>query len=66
MKRSRIIAEALREKIAKAKREESLKNLKGAWNKAGGIPFKSEADLRSWRKSLWATTEKRFTKDIRG
>lgn len=64
--RSRVITEALKAKIAKAKREEGLKKLKGVWSKAGGISFKSEADLRSWRKSLWSSTEKRFAKEISG
>lgn len=58
--RSKIIAEALKEKIARMKREESLKKLKGAWDKAGGISFKSQKELKAWRRSLWTSTEKRF------
>lgn len=64
--RSRVIAEALKEKIARIKRGESFKELKGVWDKAGGIPFKSERELRTWRRSLWSSTEKRFTKRISG
>lgn len=60
--RSKVIAEALREKIARIKREESLKKLKGVWDKAGGISFRSEKELKAWRKSLWSSTEKRFHK----
>ena len=64
--RSRIIAKALGEEIAKMKREESFKKLKGIWEKAGGTPFKSDKELTAWRKSLWTSAEKRFSKRIRG
>ena len=64
--RSRIIAKALGEEIAKMKREESFKKLKGIWKKAGGIRFKSDKELTAWRKSLWTSAEKRFSKRIRG
>jgi len=63
--RSKVITEALKERIARMKREESLKKLKGVWDKAGGIPFKSDKELKAWRRSLWASTEKRFTGKIR-
>ena len=59
-KRSEVIASALTERIARIKREESLRNLKGTWDKAGGTAFETEEDLKSWRKSLWASTEKHF------
>ena len=64
--RSRVIAEALKEKIARMKREESLRKLKGIWGKAGGVPFRSNRDLRAWRRSLWSSAEKRFTRKISG
>lgn len=64
--RSKIIAEALKEKITRMKREESLKKLKGIWDKAGGVSFRSNRDLRTWRRSLWSSAEKRFTKRISG
>ncbi|OGH39084.1 MAG: hypothetical protein A3B44_03230 [Candidatus Levybacteria bacterium RIFCSPLOWO2_01_FULL_38_21] len=64
--RSRIIAKALGEEIAKMKREKSFKKLKGIWEKAGGISFKSDKELTAWRKSLWISAEKRFSKRIRG
>jgi len=64
--RSKVIAEALKEKIARIKREESLKKLKGIWTKAGGIDFKSDKELTAWRRSLWASTNVRLNKKIRG
>jgi hypothetical protein len=64
--RSKVIAEALRRRIATMKREESLKKLKGVWDKTGGVAFKSDKELASWRKSLWTSTEKRFSGKIRG
>lgn len=64
--RSKIIAEALKEKITRMKREEGLKKLKGIWDKAGGVSFKSERELRTWRRSLWSSAEKRFTRRISG
>lgn len=64
--RSRVIAEVLKEKITRMKREESLKKLKGIWDKAGGISFRSARELRTWRRSLWSSTEKRFTRRISG
>lgn len=64
--RSRVIAEALKEKITRMKREESLKKLKGIWAKAGGISLKSEKDIKAWRKSLWSSAEKRFVRKLNG
>lgn len=64
--RSKVITEALKEKIAKMKMDKSFMKLAGIWDKAGGIPFKTDADLRAWRKSLWSSTEKRFTKRTSG
>lgn len=61
-KRSELIASALAERIVRIKREESLRNLKGTWDKAGGIAFETEEDLKNWRKSLWASSEKRFSR----
>lgn len=65
-KRSRVITEVLKEKIARMKREESLKKLRGAWSKFGGVTLKSDADIRAWRKSLWSTADKRLLRKIRG
>ena len=45
---------------------ESLKKLKGIWTKAGGIDFKSDKELTAWRRSLWASTNVRLNKKIRG
>ena len=59
--RSMVIAEVLKERIARMRREESLKRLKGIWKKAGGVSFKTDKELATWRKSLWAATEKRFS-----
>jgi len=59
--RSSIIASALSEKIADMKRKESLKNLKGVWEKSGGVKIKTEKDLRTWRKSLWSSFESKFS-----
>jgi len=64
--RSKIIAEALAEKIAKMKREESLKKLKGIWDKAGGVAFNSDKELKTWRKGLWSAAEKRFSRKNSG
>lgn len=64
--RSKVISDALKEKMTKIKREESFKKLKGVWDKAGGVSFKSEKDLKTWRRSLWTSTEKRFAKKISG
>lgn len=59
--RSSIIASALSEKIADIKRKESLKNLKGVWEKFGGVKIKTGKDLRIWRKSLWSSFESKLS-----
>jgi len=64
--RSRTIAEALKKEITMIKREKSLRKLKGVWAKFGGITLKSDAEIRSWRKSIWSTTNKRLLSKIRG
>lgn len=64
--RSKVISEALKKEIAMIKREKSLKKLKGIWTKAGGIDFKSDKELTAWRRSLWASTNTRLDKKIRG
>ena len=42
------------------KREESLKKLKGIWNKISDIRFRTDDEFKLWRKSLWFSTEKRI------
>lgn len=64
--RSSVIAGALSEKIAKMKREEGLKKLKGIWTKAGGPAFKSDKEVTAWRRALWSSTNTRFEKRIHG
>lgn len=64
--RSKIIAEALREKIAMVKRVKGLKKMKGTWAKFGGKTFKSDKELTAWRKSLWSTVDKRLQSVTRG
>lgn len=64
--RSKVIAEAVKEKIARIKREKSLKKLKGMWTKAGGPDFKADKEVTAWRRNLWASTDTRLEKRIRG
>lgn len=64
--RSSVIASAVSEKIARMKREEGLKKLKGIWTKAGGPAFKSDKEVTEWRRALWSSTNTRFEKRIRG
>ena len=64
--RSKVIADALRKEMARIKREENLKKLKGIWTKAGGVDFNSDKDLNSWRKNLWSSTNTRIEKKISG
>lgn len=64
--RSRLIAEALREKLAERDRKEAMVKLKGSWDRFGGIKFAKEKELRAWRRSLWASTEKRLGKKLHG
>ncbi|MEK7581696.1 MAG: hypothetical protein AAB512_05460 [Patescibacteria group bacterium] len=59
--RSAIIASALSEKIADMKRKESLKKLKGVWEKSGGVKIKTDKDLRAWRRSLWSSFESKLS-----
>ena len=61
-KRSKLIAEALEEKLTTIKRKAALEKLKGAWDKAGGTKFSSDEDLALWRKNLWASFDKRMGK----
>lgn len=60
--RSKLIAEALEEKLTGVRRGRALEKLKGVWDKAGGVKFSTEDELSAWRKKLWATFEKRITK----
>ena len=64
--RSKVIAEALKRELTAIKREKALKKLKGTWAKFGGVPLKSDADIKAWRRSLWSSSEKRFTGKISG
>ena len=64
--RSPVIANAVSEKIAKIKREEGLKKLKGVWTKAGGPAFKSDKEVTAWRRALWSSTDARLEKRISG
>jgi len=64
--RSRLIAEAVWEKLAAIKREEAMRRLAGSWDRFGGIKFSKSKELKIWRKSLWALTEKRLTRSRRG
>jgi len=40
--------------------KKSFRKLKGIWNKAGGVTFKSTEELRTWRISLWLSTEQKL------
>lgn len=64
--RSRLIAEAVKEKLAEMKREEAMEKLVGSWDRFGGVKFNKSRELKTWRKSLWALTEKRLTRSPRG
>lgn len=64
--RSRLIAEAVREKLAEIDKKEAMAKLKGSWDRLGGIKFTKEKELRAWRRSLWTSTEKRLSKKLHG
>ena len=61
--RSKIVSEALEEKLTKIKREKAIEELAGIWKKAGGIPFRNDKELSLWRKKLWSSFDKRLAKE---
>lgn len=60
-KRSKILAEALEERLFVLKRDAALKRLIGVWDRSGGIKFRTNKDLRLWRTMLWETFDRKLT-----
>ena len=58
-KRSDFVADAVEEKLKSIKREKAFKELRGIWDKSGGVKFSTDKELSDWRRNLWSQLDKR-------
>ncbi len=61
-KRSKLISEALSDKLDEIKRTEAIARVAGSWNKkTSNVVFSRNSELTLWRKKIWKSFDDRLS-----